>query len=130
MHKSQIEPDVTTDTDPFQTIVGERLSSITFVQDYWQLDFDGVGVSALTRIEVQDKGSRLGDRDDRFRNVLCEQIGKTVKRVTLIQPEALTITFDDQSSIAISLRWKDYRGPEALILRGRDGFLRVVRADG
>jgi hypothetical protein len=39
---------------------------------------------------------------------LCEQIGKIVETVTLVQPKALTVTFGDHSSISISLKWKDY----------------------
>ena len=123
-------PMVMTNSDPFQAIIGEQLSSITFVRDYWQFGFDGIGVTALTRIDVRTKVAALRDGDDQFRNALCEQIGKTVKDVTFVRSEALTIIFGDQSSISVSLKWKDYRGPEALHLRGRDGFLRVVRTDG
>ena len=42
---------VTNKVNPsFQLVVGEQLSSITFVQDYWQFDFDGQGFTALTRV--------------------------------------------------------------------------------
>ena|SRR5579872_1289187 len=121
-----------TDTagEAFEVIVGEQLSAITFVQDYWQFAFDGPAITALTRIEVHASGVTLKDGDDQFRNVLCGQIGKIVRQVNLVQPEALTIAFEDQSSISISLRWDDYRGPEAAHFRGRDGRLTVIRADG
>jgi hypothetical protein len=113
-----------------QSIVGEQLSSITFVQDYWQFHFDGPSLTALTRVEVQTKGLKLSDGSDQFRNVLCGQIGKIITQVNLIQPEALTITFEDRSSISISLRWDDYRGPEAVNFWGRNGAVVVIRADG
>jgi hypothetical protein len=116
--------------DPsFQALVGEQLSSVTFVQDYWQFDFDGQGFTALTRVEVQANGLKVMDGDDQFRNVLCGQISKIVRRVNLSQREALTITFEDQSSISISLRWDDYRGPEAVHFRDGKGAVIVVRAD-
>ncbi len=121
---------VTDDADhAFEAIVGEQLSAITFVQDYWQFDFDGQGFTALTRVEVQANNLTLKDGDDQFRNTLCGQIGKIVKQVSCVQPEAITIRFDDQSSISISLKWEDYRGPEAAEFRGRDGRLMVIRAD-
>ena len=112
-----------------QSIVGEQLSSITFVQDYWQFDFDGIGVTALTRVIVRTDGLTLKDGDDQFRNLLCGQIAKIVSRAELVQPEALTITFADGSSISVSLRWEDYKGPEAALLSSRGGPIIVVRAN-
>jgi hypothetical protein len=87
---------------PFEAIVGEKLSAITFVLDYWQLQFDGLTINALSRLEVSAG----------------------------VQPEAFTITFEDRSSIKISLRWEDYRGPEAMMFYGYDlSTWTVVRAD-
>ena len=117
--------------EPFQAIVGEKLSAITFVLDYWQLQFDGPSINALTRLEVSANGYKLRDGDDQFRNLFCGQIGKVVSRVALKQPEAFEITFEDQSSISISLKWDDYRGPEAMIFYGPNlSTCLVVRADG
>jgi hypothetical protein len=121
---------VTNNTDhAFQVIVGKQLGAITFVQDYWQFAFDGPVFTALTRVEVQANGIRVRDGDDQFRNILCGQIGRIVKQVSFVQPEAITITFEDQSSISISLKRNDYRGPEAAHFLGRDGRLMVIRAD-
>jgi len=113
----------------FDVIVGEKLSAITFVLDYWQLQFDGPVINALTRMEVDANGMALRDGHDQFRNLICEQIGKVVTGVALLQREVFTIAFEDQSLIKISLRWEDYRGPEAMTLFGPDGSMVVVRAD-
>jgi hypothetical protein len=116
---------------PFEAIVGEKLSAITFVLDYWQLQFDGPIINALSRLEVSAGEISLRDGHDQFRNLICDQIGKIVASVALLQPEAFTITFEDQSSIKISLRWEDYRGPEAMIFYDHNLStpFTVVRAD-
>jgi hypothetical protein len=115
---------------PFESIIGEKLSAITFVLDYWQLQFDGPSINALSRISVSADGMDLRDGDDQFRNLICSQIGKVVTGVALVQPEAFTISFDDRSSIIISLKWEDYRGPEAMIFYGPNlSSLMVIRAD-
>lgn len=114
-----------------ESVVGEKLSAITFVLDYWQLQFDGPTINVFTRLDVSANGLDLSDGHDQFRNLICGQIGKVVADVALVQPEAFTITFIDQSSIKISLRWQDYRGPEAMIFYGHDqSSFTVVRAEG
>jgi hypothetical protein len=63
----------------YDGIVGEKLSAITFVLDYWQLQFDGPAINALTRLQVSaNNGIVLSDGDDQFRNLICGQIGKVV----------------------------------------------------
>jgi hypothetical protein len=100
------------------------------VLDYWQLQFDGPMINAFTRLEVSADGVVLRDGYDQFRNLFCGQIGKVVADVALVQPEAFTIIFEDQSLIRISLKWEDYSGPEAMIFHGANpsSFI-VVRAD-
>jgi hypothetical protein len=114
-----------------ESIVGEKLSAITFMLDYWQLQFDGPTINVLTRLAVSANGLDLDDEHDQFKNVICGQIGKVVAGVTLVQPEAFTITFTDQSSIKISLRGQDYRGPEAMVFHGHNqSSVAVIRAEG
>ena len=110
----------------FESIIGEKLGAITFVLDYWQLQFDGPIINALTRIGVSARGQQLRDGDDQFRNLICGQIGKIVMDVTLTQQEAFTIAFEDQSSISISLKRDDYRGPEAMVFFGRNNSVGVI----
>ena len=117
--------------EPFESIVGEKLSAITFVLDYWQLHFDGPTIDALTRLKICANGSDLSDGHDQFRNLICGQIGKIVAGVALVQAEAFTITFMDHSSIEISLRWQDYKGPEAMAFYDRNqSSFAVIRAEG
>jgi hypothetical protein len=104
---------------------GEPLQSVTFVADYWQLHFGSSTISPLTKVEVQVAGVVARDGDDQFRNRLCEQIGKVVESFELKRSIACTIVFEDQSSISISLKSEDYRGPEALMISGAGHWLIV-----
>jgi hypothetical protein len=52
-------------------------------------------------MEVSARGQKARNTDDQFRNPICEQIGKTVASVTLVEKEVFTIEFEDQSSISI-----------------------------
>jgi hypothetical protein len=101
-----------------ESIVGEKLSAITFVLDYWQLQFDGPSINALTRLEVSANNLVLLDGADQFRNLICGQITKIVASVALIENEAFVITFEDQSCIKISLKPEDNQGPEAMVFFG------------
>src|SRR5258708_2491849 len=96
-----------------QALIGEQLSSVTFVMDYWQLAFDGHGLTVLSRIAVSGPGWRVWDGDDQFRNRLCECIAHLVTGASL-RPNELAITFDDGSTIEVSLKESDYVGPEAI----------------
>jgi hypothetical protein len=111
--------------EAFQSIVGEKLSAVTFVLDYWQLQFDGPMVNVMSRIDVRSDGGITRDGDFGFRDRLCGQIAKIVTNVDL-SPDELTIGFEDRSVIAISIRDEDLSGPEALLLFDYDGRLRIV----
>jgi len=108
--------------EPIGIIVGEKLSGVNFVLDYWQLQFDGPAITVWTRIEVAENKSVLRDGDDQFRNLLCSQIGKIVEHANVTQ-DGITITFADKSSISISLRERDLRGPEGVLIQGPGGML-------
>ena len=99
--------------DAIQVVVGEKLSSVTFVLDDWQLDFDGHRITILTNLSVSRDGIATHSGQDHFRDWLCEQIGKLVEHVEFAD-DVLVITFGDASSIRVFARPADYEGPEAL----------------
>jgi hypothetical protein len=111
-----------------ESIAGKQLSAITFVMDYWQLQFDGVIMNALTRVQVSADGKAVANGDDQFRNVICGQIGKIVATVAFEKSQSFTITFEDRTSISISLKTEDYVGPEAIVLN--DSNQTIVVRDG
>jgi hypothetical protein len=110
-----------------QHVVGRRLSAVTFVLDYIQLQFDPPPtINALTPVTVRSGNRRAISGDEDFRNLLCEQIPKTVRSVSLEDGEALVLSFEDASTISLSLRKQDYVGPEAVNVYGRDHLYIVI----
>ena len=110
-------------TDPFppfsdaiQVIIGEKLSSVTFILDYWQLDFDGHRFSVLTWLSVTRGSKTVRSGEAGFRDELCGQIAKIV-RVADFASNVLSIAFEDGSAIRAFAREEDYRHPcpEALL---------------
>lgn len=96
-------------------LVGTQLSSVEFVQDYVQLRFDGPCLTAITlpRVHHLNEFFEWGMRE--YRNVLCDRIGKLVRRAFTIEGEEIKIEFEDGSSILISLRPEDYQAAEAAV---------------
>jgi hypothetical protein len=105
---------------------GEILTAVTFGLDHWRLEFGASTVTPLTSIEIHSNGVAVRNGDDQFRNRLCELIGKVVERLELREATACTIAFEDNTSITISLRPTDYRGPEALQLSSSGQMLMVI----
>jgi hypothetical protein len=103
-------------SEAVQVISGEKLSSITFVLDYWQFDFDGHSFTIMTAIEVVSGGVKISDSEVGFRDLFCEQIGK-IAVSAIFQNELLVIAFADGSEIRCFARPDDYTGPEALIFK-------------
>jgi hypothetical protein len=93
-----------------ESIVGEKLSAIVFVLDYWQLQFDGPSINALTRLEVSANNLILLDGADQFRNLICGQIAKIVASIALKETEAFIITFEDQRARAERFRLLPRKG--------------------
>jgi hypothetical protein len=114
-------------SDYFKQLQGEQLSSVTFVQDYIQLHFDGPDINVYMPMTVETGETAVRSGDIQFRSALCGQIAKIVQSVSFQESEALTLTFVDGSQIAISLRPDDYSGPEAIYAHGfRDAPMIVV----
>jgi hypothetical protein len=111
-----------------QHVVGRRLSGVTFVMDYVQLQFDPPPtINSMTPITVRSGGRMAVSGDEPFRNLLCEQIPKTVTDVSLVDGESLTFSFEDGSTVSLSLRREDYSAcQEAVNVCGRDHLFIVI----
>src|SRR5215472_7383246 len=101
---------------PLLALIGNQLSAVTFVQDYVQLQFDGPGLTAITQPRVHLSNEVYSWGMPEYRNALCGQIGKIVSQARTIEGREIIIEFKDGSSISVSLKADDYRGPEAAIL--------------
>ncbi len=96
-----------------ETIVGEQLSSVEFVQDYVQLHFDGPTLTAFVWPVVHRAGTAVHLGEPGYRDELCARIGKKVLAARLEEEKALIVEFDDDANFSISLRPEDSVGPEA-----------------
>ena len=111
----------------FEELIGEKLSSVTFVVDYLQLSFDGPTISVYNPITIKNGNIATRFRDDEFKNQICLLIAKVVKQVTLSEKESLSVFFEDDSQIHISLKESDYTGPEAISCSGfKNGAMLVA----
>jgi hypothetical protein len=107
-------------------LVGAELSGVVFVKDYLQLQFDGLVLSALTRVRVESGEVTAAFGEARFANLLIGRIGKSVIQAEVRSGHSMDLRLSDGSSIAVSLRPEDYVGPEAINLWLRDGTLVVL----
>ncbi len=98
-----------------QTIVGEQLSSVEFVQDYVQLRFDGPILTAVTQPVVEANGQEFHWGQCGFRDELCKRIARKVISAHIAPEDSVCIKFDDGATVMISLRSQDYRAAEAVI---------------
>jgi hypothetical protein len=115
------------DQELYQQLIGERLSGVTFVLDYLQLQFDPPPtLNVYTSVTVVSGGRSARQGDDQFRNLLCDQIPKVVRSVVVERDSEFRITFEDGSAISISLRSEDYRGAEAIYFQGRENQWNVI----
>ena len=94
-------------------IIGEELNAVEFVQDYLQLRFDMplLTLYAWPHILLSEFSIAYGEPE--YRNALCSLIGEKVDEATLEEGDSLTIKFENDTVIALSLREEDLDGPEA-----------------
>ena len=97
-------------------LVGRRLSSVEFVQDYIQLRFDGPCLTVNARISVEAGSARVLSGGTGFCDALCGAIGKSVAQVKHVPSDHLDIVLEDLVTITVSLRDEDQVSPEAAVL--------------
>jgi hypothetical protein len=103
---------------PLRQIIGEKLSAVVFVLDYYQLQFDGPVLTVMTAITVISDERMTKSGDDQFRNHICDQIAKVVKGIDIVERKYLSIVLQDNSELRVSIRPRDYPGPEAVYFDG------------
>ncbi|MBB5341294.1 hypothetical protein [Tunturiibacter gelidoferens] len=101
-------------------IEGQELSSVTFVQDYLQLDFNGPVLTLYHWPEVFRTEGSYAFGEPEYRDVLCAQIGESANTTSLVTGLALEIEFENGVILRSSLRDEDYEGPEAGLFRTGD----------
>jgi len=109
---------------PLQAVVGEYLSSVTFVMDYLQLDFSGYGFNMYSWPTVTLQNRTLAQRDD------GSLIGETLMTVDEYLDKGLVLQFKNGSFISLSLRLgRDFPCPEVAEFHGpKAHFLKIWQA--
>ena len=100
-------------TDALGELVGHVLSSVEFVADYVQLRFDDACITTYTLPTVAWGAENLNWSQPGYRDALCREIGCRVERAA-VDGQQVSIAFESGTTLSISLRHADYRGPEAL----------------
>jgi hypothetical protein len=85
--------------NPFIVLIGEQLSSVTFVQDYLQLDFDGKKLTCYEWPIVVLSGQRFDINVMQYRNALCSLIAKEIKDTIFIDAKMLELNFETEEQI-------------------------------
>ncbi|RZU40897.1 hypothetical protein [Edaphobacter modestus] len=94
-------------------VIGEELVAVEFVQDFLQLRFNGplLTLYAWPHILLSEFSIAYGEPE--YRNALCSLIGEKVEEAALEEGDSLTLKFENDTVIALSLREEDLDGPEA-----------------
>jgi hypothetical protein len=82
---------------------GEKLSSVVFVMDYLQLDFDGnrFTLNVWPVVTVDSKEYKFGEL--LYRDSLCSLITKVVKQIGGVEKQHLTLEFESGDKLTVSL---------------------------
>jgi hypothetical protein len=103
-----------TEERSLQMLIGEQLSTVTFVQDYLQLHFDGPRLTVFSHAVVMHGDKIFHWGKPGFRDALCNSIAKQVTEARVAYGDTIAIRFADGAMIKISLKDEDYSGGEAV----------------
>jgi hypothetical protein len=95
------------------SLAGEQLSSVIFVADYVQFDFNGPVLSAFSPPIVEVKGVRSQFPGPGSRDALCSLIQQFVASAGAQDNRSIDVSFDSGARLTISLAPDSYDGPEA-----------------
>lgn len=89
---------------PLTEVIGNYLSSVTFVMDYLQMSFCGPGFSFYNwpTVILPKQQSKVGDEG--YRDALCALVGKTVQSLDVFLDTGLHFVFREGETITASLR--------------------------
>jgi hypothetical protein len=112
---------------PLRTIVGEYLSSVTFVMDYLQMDFSGNRFNMYGWPVVTIRQKSLTHMEDGYKNAICSLIGETLTAIEEYFDSGLILQFENGTSVCLSLRVdKDFPSPEVAEFHGRSDKSSII----
>ena len=96
-----------------EELAGQELSSVIFVQDYLQLDFNGALLTLYIWPDIFREEGSYAFGEPGYRDWLCAEIGEPVEQATLEPGIALEVQFEDGVILRASLREEDIDVTEA-----------------
>jgi len=100
-------------TTGLDTLKGEPLSGVAFVQDYVEFHFDGKILRSLTPPSVTLKGVTFTFPQQGSRDALASLIGRVVDRIEVHSDDRIQLVFEDGSVLRVPLGSENRTGPEA-----------------
>jgi hypothetical protein len=97
-----------------ESLVGEQLSAVSFVQDYVEFHFDGPVIRALTNPIVDAPGGRWQFPGPGSRDALCSLIARLVERVEHEEEVHLRLDFGGGHALTVPLDSASYLSAEAM----------------
>ncbi|SRR6266481_10002008 len=97
----------------FEALTGEQLSSVIFVADYVQFDFNGPILTAISNPIARLRSGALRFPDKGSRDALCSLIHQYVAAAVVEESKRIEVAFDSGDSLVIPLDSASYEGPEA-----------------
>ena len=99
-------------------LIGQRLTSVTFILDYVQLGFENYyGMSIFNPIRLTGRAGEMDHSQFGFKDSLCGFINHTVSKIEYEQEKRVAFVFDRAGVVSVGLTDNDYSGPEALVLQ-------------
>jgi hypothetical protein len=108
-----------------QLLKSSPLSQVIFVHDYIQLIFESIGLSIFNKVELHSDGKVLQRKDLGFCDPLVSLIDQPVAKIEIEIDKDFSITFENLTTLVISLHPNDAIGPEAFQLVDGQGVIIV-----
>lgn len=108
---------------PFESVIGEELSSVEFVRDYVQLRFDSPPLNLNVWPRIHASGTVRRRTDAGYADALLALIGRRLVRADELLDLGLALDFDDGTRLAVPLDGTEARGPEVAWFDGEPGGL-------
>lgn len=104
------------------TLAGEHLTAVEFVDDFLQLRFGDALLTLFVWPDVADADAiSVAFGQPGYRDALCSTIGENVTDASLDEGRSLTVEFENGTVFALSLRPEDLDTPEVGSFRSVDG---------
>ncbi|BBH19470.1 hypothetical protein Back11_08150 [Paenibacillus baekrokdamisoli] len=109
-----------------KAIETSEMSSVVFIRDYIQLVFENdketVILTAFTLPTVLIKNELFNKQVVGYCDALCSLINQAVKKALVEEGIAISLLFENEELVKISLREEDYKGTEAAMFSSVDGI--------